>query len=290
MANTKSPIQPPKDADELRDIVEREARLRAVIEQETPLTKILIGVNIVLWVFAFFWGDMLGIRTQFYNNLQLVFYTGMKINARIADGEWWRLVSSQFVHLNFMHIAFNAYGLYVLGPMVERFYGWRRFMVLYLVSGTGGALASFYFVQANSGGASGAIYGLVGALLVFGFKYRRELPERVSRALTYGMLPWVVFSLGIGFLDAIPMDNAAHLGGLFTGGLMVLVLTSKLRPGKKTALGDQVVWGLVIVAIGALLWTGAAWAGEALDCVMGGSAEYFACYPELKGLTQLSGG
>lgn len=270
------------DAEAYRDLVMREMRLAKVLESKTPLTKILVAVNVVIWVFAFFWGDTLGIQTPRFNNTELVLFTGMKVNELVADGQWWRLISSQFVHLNFMHIAFNAYGLYVLGPIVERFYGWKRFLLLYLASGTVGALASYFFVPAFSGGASGAIYGLVGVLLVFGFKYRHQLPQRVSKALTTGMLPWVVFSLGIGFLDAIPMDNAAHLGGIFSGALLALVTNSRLNPAREEpGAGEKLVWVLCIVALGALGWTAVAWGQEALRCVSEGSAEYFQCYPNL---------
>lgn len=269
--------------EEYRDAIAREKRLGAVLKTPTPLTKILVATNVVIWVVAFFWGDTLGIHTPYFNNAQLVLFSGMKVNALIAAGEWWRLISSQFVHLDVMHIAFNAYGLYVLGPMVERFYGWKRFLTLYLASGTAGALASYYFVPAASGGASGAIYGLVGVLLVFGVKYRHELPKRVSKALTMGMLPWVAFSIGIGFLDSIPMDNGAHLGGLFSGGLLVLITRSKLRPAPDTSrLGNKLAWAGASIALGALLWTGVHWGQEVSRCVTGDRQQYFACYPALE--------
>lgn len=274
---------PSLSPEEYQDAVSREARLRTVLKTKTPLTRLLIGVNILIWGVAFFWGDTLGIRTPYFNNSQLVLYTGMKVNPLVADGQWWRLISSQFVHLDFMHIAFNAYGLYVLGPMVERFYGWKRFLTLYLASGTIGALASYYFIAAPSGGASGAIYGLVGVLLVFGVKYRNELPKRVSKALTMGMLPWVAFSIGIGFLDSLPMDNGAHLGGLISGGLMVLITRSKLRPGAgKLRLGDKLAWAGTIIALVALVWTGVQWGTEVGRCVTGDRQQYFACYPDLE--------
>lgn len=279
------PVLSAEDAEELRDAHAREMRLRDVLSTGTPLTKILIAVNVVIWVVAFFWGDTLGIRTPYFNNAQLVLFTGMKVNELVAAGEWWRLISSQFVHLDVMHIAFNAYGLYVLGPMVERFYGWKRFLTLYLAAGTAGALASYFFVSAPSGGASGAIYGLVGVLLVFGVKYRNELPKRVSKALTRGMLPWVAFSIGIGFLDSLPMDNGAHLGGLFAGGFLVLITRSRLRPepaDKKHRLGDKLAWAGAALALVTLLWAGANWTMEVSECVTGDRAQYFACYPELE--------
>lgn len=274
---------PAMSPEEYRDAHAREMRLSEVLKAGTPLTKILIGVNVTIWLVAFFWGDTLGIQTPYFNNAQLVLFSGMKVNELVAAGEWWRLISSQFVHLDVMHIAFNAYGLYVLGPMVERFYGWKRFLTLYLASGTAGGLASYYFVSAPSGGASGAIYGLVGVLLVFGIKYRNELPKRVSKALTMGMLPWVAFSIGIGFLDSLPMDNGAHLGGLFSGGFLVLITRSKLRPeAGKFRLGDKLAWAGTIIALAALVWTGVHWGQEVDRCVTGDRQQYFECYPDLE--------
>lgn len=285
MSDENRPVVPPQaatiDMDAYQDALGREVRLKRVLEQGVTVTWVLLVTNVLIWAVAFFWGDTLGIRTPYFNNEQLVLYTGMKVNALVESGQWWRLVSNQFVHLDVMHIGFNAYGLYVLGPLVERFYGWKRFLLIYLVAGTVGSVASLLFVAAPSGGASGAIYGLVGALLVFGFKHRRELPQRVSRALTTGMLPWVAFSLGIGFLDSLPMDNAAHLGGLITGGLLVLVTNSRLtRP--EDAKPSWAVRVATAAAIFALVWTALNWGQEAAKCVTDGRAAYFQCYPDLQ--------
>lgn len=265
----------PRDA----DTVQREMRLAAVLREPVRAVWWLLGVNIAIWVVGFGWGASMGIESPYFNNEQLTLYTGMKVNELLAGGEWWRLLSSQFVHLDVLHIMFNGYGLYMLGPLIERFYGWRRFLLLYLASGTVGALASFYFTEMPSGGASGAIYGLVGALLVFGLKHRKDLPERVSRAFTVGLLPWVVFGIGIGFLESLPMDNAAHLGGLVCGGAMVFLLRSKLR--KRHRFGEWAVTALTVVALIALAWMGVEWGLELWNCA-GDRAAYFECYPELE--------
>jgi rhomboid protease GluP len=263
------------------DAVENEVRLGHIVKQPVVATWWLLGINIAIWVAGWLWGNTLGIVTPYFNNEQLALFTGMKVNELLAAGQWWRLLSSQFVHLDIMHIMFNGYGLYVLGPVMERFYGWRRFVLLYLAAGTVGALASFYFTTMPSGGASGAIYGLVGALLVFGFKHRSVLPRRVSRAFTVGLLPWVALSLGIGFLDSLPMDNAAHLGGLFCGGVLVLVMRSRLRPGAAPAFTDRLVTAATVVAMAALLWTGAHWGQQLWECT-GSKEAYFECYPDLQ--------
>jgi rhomboid protease GluP len=266
------------------DRIEREISLARIMSRPVILTWWLLGLNVAFWLLAKFYGLLVfvpeaGLPDGAYNAEQLVFYTGMKVNEHMAAGQWWRLWSSQFVHLDVFHILFNGYGLFILGPILERFYGARRLFVLYVLSGTLATAASYVFNPLPSGGASGAIYGLVGGLLVFGYKYRRTLPPRVSKALTVGLLPWVGLSLGIGFLDAIPMDNAAHLGGLFAGAVITLGLASRLRP-RRFAATHGVLWGLTALFGVALLWTALAWSQEITGCLASGEA-FVQCYPEL---------
>lgn len=271
------------DPERYLDLVEREIHLARIMSRTVTLTWWLLAANIVFWLGARFYGlhlvDNLGLGTRWFNPEQLTFYTGMKVNEHIADGAWWRLISSQFVHLDFLHILFNGYGLFILGPILERFYGARRLFVLYLASGTVGALASFYFNEVPSGGASGAIYGLVGGLLVFGYKYRKSLPSRVSRAFTVGLMPWVGLSLAIGFFDGIPMDNAAHLGGLFSGALITFVMASRLK-GRIHPITDKAFWGLSAIGVALLFATALMWSEEITQCTED-RASYIQCYPEI---------
>ena len=134
------------------------------------------------------------------------------------------------------------------------------------------------WTDAISGGASGAIYGLVGASLLFGVKYRSVLPERVSKALTTGMLPWVVFGIGIGFLDFLPMDNAAHIGGLLAGAALAWVMPSALEsssPWRQRAAQALAAAGILLTVA-----TGVMWAQELGSCASSAEA-YKACYPQL---------
>ncbi|MFB6375197.1 MAG: rhomboid family intramembrane serine protease [Bradymonadaceae bacterium] len=266
------------------DAISRQLRLARIMEQPVVVTWWLLAANVLIWVagVAVGWtyiGDGLGLSSQYLNYEQLTLYSGMKVNRLMEAGQWWRLFSSQFVHLNLMHIVFNAYGLYVLGPILERFYGRKRFFTLYLASGTLGAWASYSFNAIPSGGASGAIYGLVGGLLVFGFKYRDSLPDRLSRALTVGLLPWVILSLGIGFIESIPMDNAAHVGGLVAGAALAVVLDSRVR-GLHSRGSEWLVWASTLVGVCALVWTTAHWSDEQTHCLQS-KEEYLSCYPEL---------
>lgn len=278
----KASLVPIDDTPAYVEGVHRQVRLARIMSRPIWLTWWLIAVNLVLWLgakgYGIWLGD-LGLGSPYLNAEQLSFWSGMKLNAEIHGGQWWRLISSQFVHLDMLHLLFNGYGIYVLGRFFERAYGWRRMMVLYVLSGTAGGLASLAINPGPAGGASGAVYGLVGGLLVFGFKYRKWLPEKLSKALTVGLLPWVVLSIGIGFIDAIPMDNAAHVGGLLTGGIITVIMTSRLVQ-KRRRWTQWGLWALVAMVALVWLWTLGEWSAEATRCLAGVDA-FESCYPDL---------
>lgn len=267
------------------DLIRRELRLVRVLGEPVVLNWWLVVSNVALFVIAWGYGfrmtDGFGLSAQLYQPVQMVFYTGMKVNEAIVAGDWWRLTSSMWVHLDMLHIGFNVYGLWVLGRFLEKFYGPRNYFAIYMLSGLIGAWASFTFNDVDSGGASGALYGLVGALLVFGVRNRRALPERVVRGFTTGLLPWVALSIGIGFFDQIPFDNAAHLGGLFSGMLLAVVLPSKLQQRALPKAIDVALWAVTLGGIVLVLLTAWFWSVEATTCLASGEA-YLGCYPNLE--------
>lgn len=269
--------------DELR----REVGLARLLSRPVQVTWLMLGANVILFAAAWFYGEVVllrefGLPAGVLNVGQLSFFTGMKVTSLVEQGQWWRLLSSAFVHMDIMHMLFNGYGLYVLGPLIEKFYGRARWLIIYVGSALISGLASYLLTDAVSGGASGAIYGLVGASLVFGYKYRAELPERVSRALTSGMLPWVVFGIGVGFFDFLPMDNAAHIGGLLSGGLIALLMRGAVDRGQASGAGELLVRLIAGASLASLLVAGAFWADEFQRCTTSRDA-YLQCYPELEG-------
>lgn len=302
-AAASSPPRPPREAlapGESRayfDAINKEIILARILSRRTPLTWILLLINVALFIGAWVFGEKVlheefNFQTWNLNVGQLAFYTGMKISEHVLEqGQWWRLISSAFVHMDITHILFNGYGLYVVGPLIERFYGKSRFIVIYFGTAILSALASLFLNDAVSGGASGALYGLVGAMLVLGYKYRSQLPERISRALTRGMLPWVIFGIGIGFFDFLPMDNAAHIGGLLSGALLALIMKSKLaRPmlkdeeghilGSAHTPGDWIARTTAAALILLGLGTAVAWSAEVDQCTESRTA-YISCYPDI---------
>ncbi|HSN91619.1 MAG TPA: rhomboid family intramembrane serine protease [Anaeromyxobacteraceae bacterium] len=157
-----------------------------------------------------------------------------KVSERILAGEWWRLWTVALVHGGIAHLAFNALALWDLGGLAEAFYGRARLgAVLFL--GTGFAtVASVLRSDVDSVGASGGVFAIVGAMLVFGLRARGLLPEPVRRRLVLDML-WVVV-VNVAFGLAVPyVDNAAHLGGLGAGALVGAILGPD--PGLRRLLG-----------------------------------------------------
>lgn len=194
---------------------------------------------------------------------QVLLAYGAKTNYYITyEHEFWRLVTPVFIHVNLPHVLINMYSLWVIGPWVEKLYGSAKFVVFWVVTGIVGVMASYLTVipGANPGligsfiikraddpsaGASGALFGLVGVLFVFGLKYRRELPEGFKRAFGTGLLPVILLNLGIGFLGRGIIDNAAHLGGLLSGAAIAGVVSYK-RPGTSPTV--TIVWRVLQIA------------------------------------------
>lgn len=191
---------------------------------------------------------------------------GAKLNRLINEQhQWWRFITPMFVHVNLAHLLVNMYSLWVVGPYVEKLYGSAKFVVFWVVTGVAGVVASYltvispdtqlgslgrFLFKTNdfpSAGASGALFGLVGVLFVFGIKFRHELPEGFKRAFGTGMLPIIVINLFIGYLGRGLIDNAAHLGGLVAGAALALVVEYR-RPGERT--GVAITWQ--ILQVGAL--------------------------------------
>lgn len=258
---------------------DRLLKFQTLLENPVPASKWLLALNLAFWIFAFVSGLVL-IENYGFVDLaptpdQLVFTTGLKFQHLIDRGQWWRLFTSMWVHLGILHLAFNAFGLYIIAPLIEKFYDTRRLLVIYLGSGLIGSLASYYFVAAPSGGASGALYGLIGATIVFGFRYRKELPSELGKKLSIGMLPWVVFNIAIGFFDAVPFDNGAHIGG-FLGGIFLTFLISarlEIRSKARNSIFLLLAIGLTSLNFLALIY----WGFEITQCLSHPDA-FQACY------------
>jgi membrane associated rhomboid family serine protease len=144
---------------------------------------------------------------------------GAKDNALMIQGQYWRFITPIFLHANFLHVGLNMLNFFVLGIFLERLLGHMRFLLIYLLTGIISIIASFYFMpQEISIGASGAIFGLVGAYSIFVLTHRRAF-----RNSGIPVLLWLVLIIGVNLsigLFVPNVDNYAHLGGLLSGCLL----------------------------------------------------------------------
>lgn len=179
------------------------------------ITLALVAVNILVFV-----GLAAVSMSPLHIPSELLIRAGGNFAVRVQDGEAWRLLTALFLHGGLLHVGLNMFALYQVGQVVERLFGRAGFAVVYLGAGLLGNLASLWWRQgAVSVGASGAIFGVYGALLAYLTIQRGSVPVEVFREMRSGTLGFLGYSLFAGFAIA-GVDNAAHLGGLL-GGLIL---------------------------------------------------------------------
>lgn len=179
---------------------------------------VLSGAHTLFAIFANILNNAVDIKDIDALSTVLINY-GAKDNDLIVQGQYWRFVTPIFLHANLLHVGLNMLNLAVLGVFLERLVGHLRYLLIYFVTGIVSIIASFYFMpQEISVGASGAIFGLVGAYSIFVLMHRRAFPKHGIPALLWLLLV-IGVNLGIGLF--VPnVDNYAHIGGLLSGCLL----------------------------------------------------------------------
>ena len=164
----------------------------------------------------------------------------------IKAGQYYRIITGAFLHGGILHLAFNCYALYVIGSQLESYLGKVRYLIIYLFSAVTASLFSMIFNSNPSIGASGAIFGLMGALVYFGYHYRVYL----GNVLKSQIIPLILFNLLIGALST-GIDNFAHIGGLIGG----LLITSALGIKYKSSTSQRVNgWILSAIYLGFIIF------------------------------------
>jgi len=146
---------------------------------------------------------------------QSIIAAGALVRERVMQGEWWRLLSATVLHGNLEHIVGNAVSLYILGMATEHAYGTRSMLGIYLASGLAGSVLSAAMSPGPSVGASGAIFGLMGAVMVLFWRHHNALMVRDKR-IGVVIAVWAFLTIAAGLVTPM-IDNAAHLGGMFGG-------------------------------------------------------------------------
>ena len=224
-----------------RDVRQPTTALGAQVRErgDNLITKILIGINVGVWLLgaAVGFGSLAGRFALF----RLEALGGEPVG--VADGEWYRMLSAAFLHQQIWHLALNMFALWVLGGALEPVLGRWRFIALYLLSALGGSAASLATSDVISFGASGAVFGLMGALFVVLRRFGRD----VSAVLVI-----LALNLVLGFV--VPgIDWRAHLGGLVTGAVLAYAFAHAPK-GYRTF-----VSGLACAAMLALIVALVAW-------------------------------
>lgn len=203
---------------------------RFYIQLSRPIvTQALMGIILIAFVVSvllslFFYGSWTSLTST---DIRVLILLGAKVNERLAAGELWRLVTPIFLHSGVMHLLFNLYALYLLGPMLEGYIGHMRFLAVFLISGLYGTLFSYALSGPVSVGASGAIFGLLGAIALFFLRYRDNFGPQ-GRAILQNMLIILALNLVIGFSSSY-IDNWGHIGGLIGGVFVMLGILPRYR-------------------------------------------------------------
>lgn len=208
--------------------------------KQFPGTYSLIAITLVVFL-----GQYLSVELfQFDWLLEM----GAKSGPEILSGEIWRFITPIFLHVTIPHVLINMYSLYAIGPAVERFFGTARFVAVYLLSGIAGVILSLAFSPYPSAGASGAIFGLLGALGAFLYLHR-GLFGRFGLIQLRQIVLVALLNLGLGLMPGI--DNWGHLGGLLAGIALTLFLGPRFEAvwadGENGRLVDQRPWDEVRV-------------------------------------------
>ena len=175
------------------------------------VTYIIMAICIILFILMKLSGGS--------TNSQTLLKYGANLDVLVKNGEYYRLFTCIFLHIGIMHLLCNMYSLYIIGREVENLFGKIKYIIIFILSGIFGSIMSLAFTHNTiSAGASGAIFGLLGALLYFGMHYRTYLGEAIKRSI----IPIIVINLIIGFF-AEGIDLAAHIGGL-VGGVLVAMM------------------------------------------------------------------
>jgi rhomboid protease GluP len=158
-------------------------------------------------------------------NVEVLIKYGAKYGPDIADGEYWRLVTPVFMHIGAFHLLANSISLLIFGGIVERSYGWRAFLAIYLAAGVAGNVASYAAGPTAGAGASGAIFGMLGAFAVYLY-LNRSLLGSSARGSLGGLAFIIIVNVSLG-LTTTGVDNWAHLGGLVAGTAIAVRLSPR---------------------------------------------------------------
>lgn len=216
--------------------IKNEKKLAKIFSPKKPvITYALMAINITIFLYLLIFDTTGNITNMFVNNYE-----------KVQAGEIYRLITAMFMHGGIIHLLFNMYALYTLGPQVERYYGSKRFIFIYFLSGIMGSIFSCLFLKsgASSLGSSTAIFGLLGSITYFTYYYRAT----IQGFLNGPIVPALITNLIVGLMFT-NVGIMGHIGG-FIGGLLVAMAIGIGDKGRKT---DQINGIIVYILMAASL-------------------------------------
>lgn len=221
------------------DINEKTTKENKVYEdtfkpKKVRLTYILMAISIIAYVLSVFGriSESVDLNTMF----------GLHRSYVLGKGQWYRLITAGFLHVDVLHLFFNMYSLNILGSQLEQFLGKRKLAIIYFLSAVMASMFSITLNNTWSIGASGAIFGLFGSIIYFGYHYRLYF----GQALRNQLIPVLFMNLLLGFM--IPnIDVAAHLGGLFAGVLLTMAVGIDGKTKKRDHINGIVCYLLLVI-------------------------------------------
>ena len=217
----------------------------------TSVTNLIVAINVVVF---FVMAGFLGAGWLDVTDLTPYIRYGANNGAATTDGEWWRLLTSMFMHYGIIHLLLNMWALFQVGHLVERLQGRSLYAVTYLASGIGGGFLSlaWHGDKMWSAGASGAVFGVYGALLGHMLKEKQALPRAVFQPLMKSTLTFAGYNLFYGMVHP-GIDNAAHVGGFVAGTALGWLTAMPLDPSVRASLVSKklrhaaVALGVIVV-------------------------------------------
>ena len=210
-----------------------------VFKRKVPYVTLgIILINFVMFLLMYLFGNG-------SEDVVTLVNFGALYKSLVLSGDYFRLITCAFLHIGVWHLLINSYSLYVIGSQLESFLGRSKFLFVYLVSALGGSLMSITFNSYVSAGASGAIFGLLGSLLYFGYNYRVFL----GNVMKSQIIPLIILNLSFGFI-AKGVDNAAHVGGLIAGCLATMAVGLKHKTSNFEKINGLIVLIIYILFLG----------------------------------------
>lgn len=221
----------------IKTIEETEKREKVMNNKKPILTYILILINVIVFALMYIYGNG-------SEDIETLKNFGANYIPLVKSGEYIRLITSAFVHIGIIHLLSNMYALYVIGRQVEQLYGRMKYILIYFISAIMGSLFTVVFSSSNTvaAGASGAIFGLLGALLYFGYSYRGY----IGNSIINQVLPAILLNLVIGF-SSPNIGNSAHIGGLIGGYLISMALGIDTEKDNKSKINGIVLTIILIL-------------------------------------------